>query len=84
MNESMSTAENKKAIRELETTYDILQATLPSIKSPEQDSDRVTISLTPVHTPVGQKVPSPYACSSEDEVYFGPTTDKEANGKNSR
>ena len=72
----------------LETTYDLLQATLPSIKSPPK-SPRPNVgqteinSLTPITTP-NLLPPSPYLCSSEDEVYFGPKTDKEINGKNAR
>ena len=82
MNNPKTKTSTKKVVRDLETTYDLLQATLPFIKSPESKSEKVTI--TPAHTPADQKYPSPYVASSEDEVFFGPITDKETNGKNAR
>lgn len=83
MNQQISVATNRVGAHTLETTFDLLQATLPSIKSPETDVEETTNSLTPITTP-NLKVPSPYVCSSEDEIYFGPPTDKEVNGKNAR
>merc|ERR1712113_724926 len=42
--------------------------------------------LSPSYCPAKQrlKTPSPYAASSEDEIFFGNPTDKEINGKNAR
>ena len=80
---SESLANSVKVPRDLETTYDLLQATLPCIKSPTAASKSPTLS--PAYIPTGQKkFPSPYVCSSEDEVYFGTPSDKEMNGKNAR
>ena len=88
MNDHLPVATNRKGDQDLETTYDLLQATLPSIKSPPK-SPKANVgqteinSLTPITTP-NLKAPSPYLCSSEDEIYFGPKTDKEISGKNAR
>ena len=86
MNEPAQTSVNKRALRELETTYDLLQATMPSIKSPDSELSKNMALLSPSYSSRGQKLktPSPYAASSEDEIYFGAPTDKELNGKNAR
>jgi hypothetical protein len=86
MNEPAPTSANMKALRDLETTYDLLQATMPSIKSPNAQSSKKITLLSPSYSSTGQKLktPSPYAASSEDEIYFGAPTDKELNGKNAR
>ena len=69
--------------RDLETTYDLLQATLPSIKSPDTNLKKDTLLSTPVTIKSG-KTPSPYICSSEDEIFFGTPTEKEKNGKSAK
>ena len=86
MNELTPTPANKKSLRELETTYDLLQATMPSIKSPNTEACKSTALLSPSYSSTGQKLktPSPYAASSEDEIYFGVPTEKELNGKSAR
>ena len=75
---------NFKMTEELETTYDLLQATVPSIQSPKCKPGSLESNADTLSTPKQLKVPSPYCCSSEDEVYFGPKTDKELNGQNAR
>ena len=78
---------NFKMTEELETTYDLLQATVPSIQSPKSKPGPPESNADTLSTPKQLKVPStpsPYCCSSEDEVYFGPKTDKELNGRNAR
>ena len=83
MNEPTPDSRNKMPLRDLETTYDLLQATMPTIKSPDSGSMKKA-ALSPFNSPALKKTPSPYVCSSEDEIYFGPPTDKEINGKNAR
>ena len=74
----------KKAhARDLETTIDLLQATMPSIKSPDTNLKKDILLSTPVNMQ-SVKTPSPYICSSEDEIFFGSPTDKELNGKSAR
>ena len=86
MNQAVPSTASRKALNELETTYDLLQATMPSIKSPNSDQSKDIALLSPSYYPAKQslKTPSPYAASSEDEIFFGNPTDKEINGKNAR
>ena len=77
-----SPKKNDRVLRELETTFDLLQATMPSIKSPEMEKSPIPSLNQP--TPSRQNSASPYVSSSEDEVYFGPVTEKERYGNSAR
>ena len=77
-----SPKKNDRVLRELETTFDLLQATMPSIKSPEMEKSPISSLNQP--TPPRQNNASPYVSSSEDEVYFGPITEKERYGNSAR
>ena len=77
-----SPKKNDRLLRELETTFDLLQATMPSIKSPEMEKSPIPSLNQP--TPSRQNSASPYVSSSEDEVYFGPVTEKERYGNSAR
>ena len=74
---------DKTVPNDLETTYALLQATIPSIKSPDTNVDKNPLLNTPVTLP-SKQTPSPYICSSEDEIFFGSPTEKELNGKSAR
>ena len=76
-----SPKKNDRVLRELETTFDLLQATMPSIKSPEMEKSPIPSLNQP--TP-HQNSASPYVSPSEDEVYFGPITEKERYGNSAR
>ena len=79
---TQSPKKNDRVLRELETTFDLLQATMPSIKSPEMEKSPIPSLNQP--TPSCQNSASPYVSSSEDEVYFGPITEKERYGNSAR
>ena len=74
---------DKTVPNDLETTYALLQATIPSIKSPDTNVNKNSLLNTPV-TLRSEQAPSPYVCSSEDEIFFGSPTEKELNGKSAR
>ena len=75
---------NKLVSRDLETTYDLLEATMPSIKSPDTNLQKAQPKSPWTAKLESGKTPSPYVCSSEDEIFFGSPTEKEMNGKSAK
>ena len=77
-------ATGKPVTRDLETTYDLLEATMPAIKSPDTNQQKTSYKSPWSLKLESGKMPSPYVCSSEDEIFFGSPTEKELNGKSAK